>query len=338
MSDAVSPVVLERIERMSGLVAFITTPQFLTGSFVSGLLGAGIGYLSTHASDRRKAKQDEKMQTRKEEREDKLRDQSTLHEAAIEFAQVSTDILTTTIDIKGIFNSMRDWVFNRAGLDDPKADAKFDHSEKVVEAQMRIAVPLNKLKLVAPTTVLAAATRTTAAIMTTVQQTTEPFASRVAHKAASDELNNFIAVFRQEVGRDEYTNEQQQEQVFNFLETLKQQVSAYMEEAKADMKAAGFRTTPWDKPGDKSSEPGDGAEQPRFVGPTPLVPVRLLNVGENISLPFARRGTGSFGLIATIQSFNEERTRMTVFVQKTGETVTVDVNPDQQFIRVAAAA
>jgi hypothetical protein len=68
----------------------------------------------------------------------------------MDFAQVSTGILITTIDIKGTFNVMRDWFYNRAGLDDPKADAKFDHAEKVMEAQNRIAVPLNKLKLVGP--------------------------------------------------------------------------------------------------------------------------------------------------------------------------------------------
>jgi hypothetical protein len=33
---------------------------------------------------------------------------------------------------------------------DPNADAKFDHSEKVIDAQMRIAEPVNTLKLVAP--------------------------------------------------------------------------------------------------------------------------------------------------------------------------------------------
>ena len=322
---------------MSGLVAFVMTPQFLTGSFVSGLLGAGISYLSTHDSDRRKAKQEEKMQTRKEEREDRLREQERLYTAAMDFMEVSTDMLVTSIDMKGVFNAIRDMFYTKAGMDDPNADAKFDHSEKVMEAQMRIAVPVNKLKLVAPVNVLDAAMRTSTALMTMVRQTTEPFAKPVAYKAAADELNNFYNVFRQEVGREPYADERTQQQALSFMETLKKQVDAYMEETKADMKAAGFRTTPWDNPGDKSPEPGDEAEQPCFVGPTPLAPVRSLNVGENISLPIARRGTGSIGLIATIQSFNDERTQMTVYVQKPGKTLTLNVGPDQQFVRVAAA-
>jgi hypothetical protein len=70
---------------MRGFVAFITTPEFLTGSFMSGLLGAGISYLSTHANDRRKAKQQDRMQARKEEREDKLRGQERLYTGATDF-------------------------------------------------------------------------------------------------------------------------------------------------------------------------------------------------------------------------------------------------------------
>lgn len=273
----------------------VTTHEFWTGGLIVGGLGSFTTYFSTRASDRRKAKQEEKMQTRKEEREDKLREQQSLYTAAMDFVEVCSDILVTSIDMKGVFNAMRDLVFNRAALDDPKAEEKLDHSEKVMDAQMRIAVPVNKLKLVAPVNVLDAALRASAAIMTTVRQTTEPFAKPVAHKAASDELNKFISVFRQEVGREPYTDERAQQQALSLMETLKKQVDDYMEEAKADMKAAGFKTTPWDKPGDKSPKPGGEAEQPRLVGPTPLVRVRSLNVGDNISLPFARSGTGSFG-------------------------------------------
>jgi hypothetical protein len=193
-----------------------------------------------------KAEQEEKMQARKEEREDKLREQESLYTAAMDSVEVSTDILVTSIDIKGIFNSMRDLFYNRTGQDDPKADAKFDHSEKVMDAQTRIAVPINKLKLVAPVDVLDSAMRTSVAVMTTVRQTTEPFAKQVAHQAASEELNNFYNVFRQAVGREPYTDERAREQALSFMETLKKQRDEFIEEAKADLRAAGFKTTPWD--------------------------------------------------------------------------------------------
>jgi hypothetical protein len=51
----------------------LTTPEFWTGAFVSGLLGSGFKYFSNRASDRRNAKQ-EKMQARKETREAKVRE------------------------------------------------------------------------------------------------------------------------------------------------------------------------------------------------------------------------------------------------------------------------
>lgn len=224
----------------------LSTYEFWTGGLVVGGLGSVGTYVTTRASDRRKFKHEVDVLDRKETREDTLRDQQNLYTAAMEFVEVSSDILVTTIDIKGMWNFMRDAFYDRTGHDDPMAEGKLDHSEKVMNAQMRIAVPVNKLKLIAPTEVLDAANRTTTAIMTTVQQTTEPFAGRVAHKAASDELNRFISVFREAAGRDAYTDEATQAQVYAFMETFKKQVADYIEEAKADMKAAGFKTTPWD--------------------------------------------------------------------------------------------
>jgi hypothetical protein len=38
-----------------------------------------------------------------------------------------------------------------------------------------------------------------------MKQTTEPFAAQVAMKTAGEELENFINVFRRELGREEYT-------------------------------------------------------------------------------------------------------------------------------------
>lgn len=57
---------------------------------------------------------------------------------------------------------------------------------------------------------------------------------------------NFINVFRAEIGREEYTRSTTQKGVMTFLENLKRQTDAYMEEAKAEMMAAGFKSTAWD--------------------------------------------------------------------------------------------
>jgi hypothetical protein len=66
-----------------------------------------------------------------------------------------------------------------------------------------------------------AATRLNAAIVTVMKQTTEPFAAQVAMKAAGEELENFINIFRKELGRDEYTESDAQKQVLTFMENLK---------------------------------------------------------------------------------------------------------------------
>ena len=116
-----------------------------SGALISAVISPIISARSVRASDRRKAAQEDAMQTSKETREDKLRDEESLYSAAQEFAQVATEILTETIDAKGVFNILRDWYNNRAGRDDPKAMDKLEHGEKVIEAQKRIAVPRRQL-------------------------------------------------------------------------------------------------------------------------------------------------------------------------------------------------
>jgi hypothetical protein len=222
------------------------TYEFWSGAIGSGLLTGGITFFTTRASDRRKFKHEDKVLERKEQREDKLREQESLYAAAQEFAQVCTEILTDTIDAKGIFNMLRDWFFTQTGEDDPKAAEKFEHGEMVIEAQKRIAVPMNKLKLVAPNNVLDAASRLSMAVLQTARQMTNPVAQQVARKAAGEALTNFINVFRAEVGTEEYTETAQREAAINFLSILQQQSDDFIEESRDAMRAAGFTKTPWD--------------------------------------------------------------------------------------------
>jgi hypothetical protein len=223
-----------------------TTHEFWTGAFVSGLLSSAITYFSTRDIAARRARHEVDMQDRKDKREDRLREEESLYSVAQEFAQVTTEILTDTVDAKGIFNVLRDMFYNQTGQDDPKASEKFDHSEKVVEAQKRITVPMNKLKLVAPNNVLDAASRLATAVMEVARQTTNPFAGQVARRAAGEELTNFINVFRAEVGKAEYTETAQRDAALNFLHVLQRQSDDFVEESRDAMRAAGFEKTPWD--------------------------------------------------------------------------------------------
>ena len=66
-------------------------------------------------------------------------------------------------------------------------------------------LPMNRLRLVAPTNVLNAASRVIMALNATALYTTEPVAQQVARKAAGEELTKFTSIFRAEVGKDQYT-------------------------------------------------------------------------------------------------------------------------------------
>jgi hypothetical protein len=112
-----------------------------SGALISEVISPIITGRSVRASDRRKAAQEDAMQTRK----GKLCDEESLYSAVQEFARAATEILTETIDAKGVFNILPDWYNNRAGRDEPKAMDKLEHGEKVIEAQKGIAVPRRQL-------------------------------------------------------------------------------------------------------------------------------------------------------------------------------------------------
>lgn len=90
---------------MSGFVEFVTTPEFLTGSFVSGLLGAGMGYLSTRNSDKRKMAH-----------EDLRSNRQIIRETATAFSEVCSAVIEKAIDSKNVFNSVLDAAQNMQAL------------------------------------------------------------------------------------------------------------------------------------------------------------------------------------------------------------------------------
>ncbi|WP_241473822.1 hypothetical protein [Mycolicibacterium neoaurum] len=242
---------------MSGVVEYLVAPEFWAGGVILGLLGSIGTYFTTKAADKRKFSHDHDLldrqesredltEERKREREDKLREHESLYAVASEYTQVCTEILQNTIDTKGIFNTIRDMFYNQTGVADPNVEEKLAHAAKVTEENKRLMIPFSALRLVAPTNILDAASELNMAMLTVLKTTTEPFAAPVTIKAAGDRLNNFINVFRVEIGKEAYTESDAQRQALSFLDNLKKQVAAYMEEAKGEMKAAGFKTTPWD--------------------------------------------------------------------------------------------
>lgn len=235
----------------------VTTHEFWTGAIGSGLLTGGITFFSTRASDRRKFKHDNTMQDRKDEREgdlqghtetreDRLREEQSLIAAAEDFTQICSEILVDTIDTEGAFNVIRDMLNNMAGKDDPVAEKKLAHAQKVADAQKRIVAPHYKLKLSASPDVVTAADKVVTSLFAVARMTTQPLAAVMAQKAAADEMNNFANVIRRALGKTEYTSDDSKKAVHSFLNTLQRQTDDFVEQARDEMKAAGFKTTPWD--------------------------------------------------------------------------------------------
>ena len=100
---------------------------------------------SVRASDRHKAVQEDAMQTRKETREDKLRDEESLDSAAQKFAQVATEILTETIDAKRGLHYPARLVQQPSRLGRPEGDGQVRARREGEEAQQRIGVPTRQL-------------------------------------------------------------------------------------------------------------------------------------------------------------------------------------------------
>ncbi|WP_255029238.1 hypothetical protein [Rhodococcus sp. GA1] len=246
---------------MSAISDLLTTPGVWIatpiGAVLGGLGGAFINSRTSKASDERKSAQEDKTNRDKREfeaaqaeakrrHEEKVEREKAILDAASDFAGACNSILVSAIDVKGAFNFMRDALNNSTGLPDPKAIEKMLFAESQVDEFKNLTGPYQRLQLVASPALLSAATKLNAAIGALNQTITQPLARPVAMKAAADELNCFIATFRAETGREAFTPSDAHRAALSFMDTLKEQVDAFVEEAKSEMRASGFATTPWD--------------------------------------------------------------------------------------------
>lgn len=162
------------------------------------------------------------------------------------FAEDSAEVLTNSIDVKGLFNAFRDQFNTERGFADPIAMEKFMFAETQVEQMVQLMKSFHRLKVVAPIEIVQPAGKVVAAFQTVANMTAQPFAKPAALRAAGVELDIFVNTFRQYLKLDPFTEEDAKRQADSFVATLKKQTDAYMAEAKDDMKAAGFTSTPWD--------------------------------------------------------------------------------------------
>lgn len=238
---------------MNGLLDFFTQGAFWWGTVLGALISGGLTYWTTHRSDTRTFEHDDERDRRKADREQRERNEQLVFEAATTFAGVCGEILANSIDEKKLFNFLRDAYHNEAGTPDPKAMEKFMFAEDQLGEFKRLVEPFNTLKMVAPVALLEHATRLNSSLATITSSMTQPLAKPLAVKTAGEELDAFINVFRKEYGRDSYTASQAQDDAMNFMKTLEEQMHTYISEAKSDMRAAGFTSTPWDDRPTRSS-------------------------------------------------------------------------------------
>lgn len=231
-------------------------PDFLTQwSFWQAFApGAACGAILTQfgtgingwISDRRASKLEDKKMNRTESREDKKESDERIRKACSAFAGTCEEVLSASLDVKGVFNVFRDALNDRTGKVDPNAMAKAMFAETQVDEMKRVGKAYSDLKLEAPGPIMQSATRVYRALQELMRTTTQPLARPVTFKSAAAELNAFIEVFRDHFGIDRYSEDDAKRETATYLETLQAQTDDFIEEAKRDMREAGFRSTPWD--------------------------------------------------------------------------------------------
>lgn len=223
---------------MSGFVEFLTTPEFLTGAFVSGLLGAGIGYLSTRNSDKRKMAH-----------EDLRSNRQIIRETATAFSEVCSLVIEKAIDAKGIFNAVMDAAATMSGSIDKKALDKVEYAVDLVDEMKRITTAFNNLRVVAPVPVLQKASALNAAVIALTQATTVPLAKPPLMAEAGKAFEDFTNAVRAELGLDPYTAEDADSARKTYMETLTKQMNDYIKETQEEARRLGFLEPGFLEPG-----------------------------------------------------------------------------------------
>lgn len=122
---------------------------------------------------------------------------------------------------------------------------KITLAETQMEELKKVGSAYIPVKMEAPAPILSAATRLYQSLQALTRATTNPFATAAALKAAAEEQDAFIELFRAHLNLGAYTKDDAQRDTESYLDLLKRQTDHYIAEAKRDMHAAGFRS-PWD--------------------------------------------------------------------------------------------
>ena len=214
---------------MSGFVEFLTTPEFLTGAFVSGLLGSGIAYFSTRNSDSRKMAHDDLKSNRQ-----------IIRDTATAFSEVCSSVFEKAADSKGIFNTVMDFVQDMEEIPDKKAMDKLEYAVDLMDETKRLTTAFNNLRVVAPVPVLERASALNAAVLALCRATTVPLAKPPLMLEAAKAMEDFTNAVRAELGLDPYTAEDAARAGTSYMEALTKQMDDYIKETREEFRRYGF--------------------------------------------------------------------------------------------------
>jgi hypothetical protein len=239
LSDAVVT-----ITHMSGLITFLAQPSFwwggLAGTLITGVVAPLITARSLRASDARKATQDERMHKLKVDQEELTTKRQLLRETATNFTEVCSGVIEKVVDSKSVFNSVLDAVQNMEGQIDKKALEKIECAIDVGDQAKRITTAYNKLRVVAPGSVLHKATALNAAMLALTQTLTVPLARPPVLQQASNAFEGFMNAVRAELGLDAFTGEEANKSRTTYMETLTEQMQDYIKETQEQARRFGF--------------------------------------------------------------------------------------------------
>lgn len=229
---------------MSALSDFLSQPGFWwgvpLGAIVAGTIGPIIASRSVRASDKRKADQEERMDTLKAERENRVSKQKNIREAATALSGVCSSVIEKAIDSKAVFNAIRDAAVTSGGLPDPKELEKIEFATDLMDETKKITTAYNNLRVIAPIPVLQKATALNAAIITLTKATTIPLAKSPIMEQAARALDDFTNAVRAELDLEAYTEEDAGRELTTYVDALKSQVDSYVKESKEEARRLGL--------------------------------------------------------------------------------------------------
>jgi hypothetical protein len=229
---------------MSPVSDFLTEPTFwwggLAGSCVTAVVAPIITARSLRASDRRKAAQEDRVDTKKAEREDLRSNRQILRETANAFSEVCSSVFEKAIDAKGVFNTVMDFVQNMNEIPDTKAMDKLEYAVDLMEETKRTTTAYNNLRVVAPVPVLEKASALNAAVLALCKATTVPLAKPPLMLQAGKAMEDFTNAVRAELGLDPFTAEDVNRVGTTYMEALTKQMDDYIKETRAESRRLGF--------------------------------------------------------------------------------------------------